>query len=443
MFDTLSEKFSNIFKGFSRNKKLTQDNISDAVRQVRLALLDADVNYGVTKTLIQNIKEKSLGEKLLDTLRPDQQFIKIVHDELVKIMGEGESTLALASSPTKILICGLQGSGKTTFCAKLGLYLKKKTDKKHPLLVACDLQRPAAVLQLQMLGEKAGVSVFTLPGEKDPVKVAFQAISYAKEHGHNAIIFDTAGRLHIDDELMEQLENIKKKLQPEEVLFVANAALGQDAVRTAEQFNQRLGVTGSVLTMLDGDARGGAAISIHQVTQKPLKFESIGEQLSDIQLFNPQSMADRILGMGDTINLVKKAQEYISEKEAQDLEKKIKKASFTYGDYLKQMQVIKKMGSIKSLFKMIPGVGKSIDLDKTTSDFKGMEAIIYSMTLKERDGIDDLSLNRMKRIARGSGVALEKVMRMKKSFKKMKTLFKGSNKNQLDKMMGGLKRYGA
>ncbi len=336
------------------------------------------------------------------------------------------------------MVCGLQGSGKTTHCAKLANYLKKKGESKNPLLVACDLQRPAAVDQLKTLGEQTGVAVFLIPGEKDPVKVAKAALQKAKNEHHDVLIVDTAGRLHIDEELMLQLENVKKALQPQEILFVANATTGQDAVNIAAEFNKRIEVTGTILTMLDGNTRGGAAISIREVTGKPLKFEGVGEKLDDLQLFNPASMADRILGMGDTINLVKKAQEHIDEEEAKKLEKKIRSATFTYEDYLKQIQTVKKMGSLKSLLGMLPGMGALKAMEFDEKEFFKIEAIIQSMTAAERQEKDELVPSRRKRIASGSGTKIEDVNKLVKSFKQAKQFFKNMpNMKNLEKMMGG------
>lgn len=438
MLSSLAEKFQSVFSKLAGKSKLSEENISDAVREVRLALLEADVNYGVTKTLIQRVKEKAVGEAVIKSVAPGQQFIKIVHDELVALMGGEEASLALEGTPAVIMVCGLQGSGKTTFCAKLAKWLKKQGKAKKPLLAACDLQRPAAVEQLKTLGSQIGVEVFAEAGMADPVKVANAALKRAKEQGHDILIVDTAGRLHIDDELMGQLEKIRAAIKPQEVLFVANATTGQDAVNTAAEFDKRIAVTGTVLTMLDGSARGGAAISIKEVTGKPLKFEGIGEKLDDLQLFHPASMADRILGMGDTINLVKKAQEHFDEEEAQKLEKKMRNATFTYEDYLKQIQAVKKMGSLKSLLGMLPGMGKLAQLPIDDKEFHKVEAIILSMTHEERREEEELIPGRRKRLARGSGTTIEDVNKLVKSFKQSKQFFKNlPNMKQLEKLMGG------
>ena len=357
MLGILTDKMRGMVSKLVGQKKLTEANISEAVSEVRLALLEADVSYSVAKQLVKSIKEKALGDVVIKSVSPGQQFIKVVHDELVSLMGSTEGAIDLKNSPTVIMMCGLQGSGKTTHTAKIARYLKKKNLVKNPLLAACDLQRPAAVQQLTLLGEQIGVPVFSIIGEADPIKVAKKALEKAIADKHDLLIIDTAGRLHIDDELMLQLEKIKQAVNPDEILFVANATTGQDAVIVAAEFNKRVPITGSILTMLDGNTRAGAAISIREVTGKPLKFEGVGEKVDDLQLFNPTSMADRILGMGDTINLVKKAQEHIDEDEAKKLEQKLRTATFSYNDYLSQIQMVKKMGSLKGLLGMLPGMG--------------------------------------------------------------------------------------
>jgi signal recognition particle subunit SRP54 len=438
MLGALTNKLQETFSKLRGAKRLTEDNISEAVNEVRLALLEADVNYGVTKTLVKRLKDKAVGEELIKSVSPGQQFIKIVHDELVALMGSKEEELHLEGKPAVIMLCGLQGSGKTTHCAKLARYLKKKGFAKNPLLAACDLQRPAAIEQLRVLGQQIDVPVFTIDGEKDPIRVAKEALKAAKEGQHDLLIVDTAGRLHIDEELMSQLQKVRDLLNPSEVLFVANATTGQDAVNVAAEFNKRISVTGTILTMLDGNTRGGAAISIREVTGKPLKFEGVGEKVDDIQLFNPNSMADRILGMGDTINLVKKAQEHFNEDEAQKLEQKIRSATFTYEDYLKQLQTVKKMGSIKSLLKMLPGMGQLPQMDFDEKEFFKVEAIILSMTGDERAEKCELVNSRRKRIAQGSGTGIEDINKLVKSFKQAKQFFKNMpNMKQLEKMMGG------
>jgi signal recognition particle subunit SRP54 len=436
MFESLTEQLQSVFGKLGRQKKLTDENISDAVREVRLALLDADVNYGVTKKFVKRVKEAALGEKVIKSVQPGQQFIKVVHDELVQLMGNDETQLALKHKPSVLMLCGLQGSGKTTHCVKLAKHLKKQG--KKVLIAACDLQRPAAIQQLRTLGEQANTAIFSSEVEKKPLKVAKLALKEAKAEKYDVLIVDTAGRLHVDTELMDELSELKKALNPEDIIFVANATTGQDAVNTAKEFHERMNISGTILTMLDGNTRGGAAISIVEVTQRPLLFEGIGEKLDDLQAFNPKSMADRILGMGDTINLVKKAQEFVDEDEAKKLEKKLRKASFTFDDYLKQMATMKKMGSMKSLLKMIPGVSKLPQLDEADKHFSVVEAIILSMTQKERLGEDELSVSRKKRIAKGSGTSMEEVNKLIKAFKQMKQFFKKMpNMKRLEQMMGG------
>ncbi len=438
MFGALSESFEGIFSRLRGTRKLSEDNVSEAVREVRMALLEADVHYSVAKGFVKRVKEKALGDEVLKSVKPGEQFVKLVHDELVSLMGGGESDLQLSGKPAVIMMCGLQGSGKTTHSAKLARYLKKEGKAQNPLLAACDLQRPAAIEQLKTLGGQIEVPVFTLPGEQDPVKVTREALAEAKRNGNDLLILDTAGRLAIDEELMQQLEKIQQIAQPSEILFVANATTGQDAVNSAKAFDERVSITGSILTMLDGNTRGGAAISIREVTGKPLKFEGVGEKVEDLQLFNPSSMADRILGMGDTINLVKKAQEHFKEEDAKKLEEKLRKASFTYDDYLTQMQTMKKMGPLKGLLQMIPGMNKLPDMEAPEKEMKKVEAIILSMTPLERKEEVDLVPSRRRRIAGGSGTDLQDVNKLVKSFKQMKQFMKKMpNMKQMEKMMGG------
>jgi len=424
MFGGLTEKLQNLFSGLSGKKTISEENIGDAVRQVRLALLDADVNYTVVSGFVARVKEKAIGDAVLKSVTPGQQFIKIVHDELVALMGSDEAPLDLKGKISVVMVCGLQGSGKTTSCAKLAAFIGKTEKHKKILLAACDLQRPAAVEQLKKLGASISVNVFSLEGEKNPLKVAKGAYEMAQKESYDVLIVDTAGRLHLDEELMKELEEMKAFLSPREILFVASAATGQDAVRVAAEFDKRVQITGTLLTMLDGTSRAGAAISIREVTRKPLKFEGVGERIEDLQLFNPRSMADRILGMGDVINLVKKAKEHIDEKESEELEKKIRKATFTYEDYLKQMGMVKKMGSFKSLLKMMPGFGQLGDIDFSDKEFGKMESIILSMTPRERQEKDELEFSRRRRIAKGSGVEVDDVNRLVKGFKRVKQLFK-------------------
>jgi signal recognition particle subunit SRP54 len=443
MFSTLSDKFHNLFAGLSRSKKLTEENISEAIREVRLALLEADVNYSVATTLVKKIKEGSIGKKVTESVTPHQQFIKIVHEELISLMGQEEAPLQLEGKPSVIMLCGLQGSGKTTHCAKLAYHLKKKNHNKV-LLVACDLQRPAAVDQLHKLGRDVGVDVFSIPGEKKAVHVAKKGCEKGRAEKYDIVILDTAGRLHIDDELMHELETLREISSPSEILFVASATMGQDAVKVAAEFDRRLQITGSILTMLDGDARAGSAISIREVTGKPLKFEGIGEKIHDLQVFNPKSMADRILGMGDVVNLVRKVEENISEEESKVLEKKMREASFTYQDYLKQMGMMKKMGSFSSVLGMVPGFSsmmKGQDLSQAEKEFGKGEAMVQSMTRKEREGLDKLSRDRRRRIAKGSGTQECDVDRFIKGFEQMRELFKGlSDKKKSSEMFQAMKQ---
>lgn len=431
MFGALTEKFQELFSKLSSKKTLTEESLTSAVREVRLALLDADVNYGIASQFVKKVKEQALGIDLIKSVSPREQFISIIHGELVELMGKEEPSLYLEGYPSVFLMCGLQGSGKTTQSAKLASYLSKKYHKKI-LLVACDLQRPAAALQLKKLAEQIHIEVFMIEGEIDPVFVGKEALKKAKNEGFEVVIIDTAGRLHIDDELMKQLEKLKRVTEPHEVLFVANATTGQDAVKTAEQFDKRMGITGTILTMLDGNARAGAAISIREITGKPLKFEGIGEKISDFQPFNAHSMADRILGMGDVINLVRKAQEHSDEEDNKIMEEKLIKASFTYDDYLKQIGKIKKMGSIKNLLKMIPGFSDMNAIEFSDEEFMKLEAMILSMTKEERLGLDDLLPSRRRRIAMGSGTTIDDVNRMVKGFKRLKQMMKQMPKMKKD-----------
>jgi signal recognition particle subunit SRP54 len=421
MLGSLTEKFQKLFSSLGAKKVLTEENIADAVRDVRLALLDADVNFTVANNLVKRVQEKAVGESLIKSVSPQQQFTKIVHDALIELMGTAETPLNLGGAPAVILLCGLQGSGKTTHAAKLAHFLK---GKKKTLLAACDLQRPAAVEQLKTLGKQADVAVYAVDGEKNPLAVARGALDKAKREGFDVLIVDTAGRLHIDEPLMKELQQIKDAVQPHEILFVANGTTGQDAVKTAAEFDKQLQITGTILTMLDSTGRAGAAISIREVTQKPLKFEGVGEKLTDLQLFNPRSMADRILGMGDVINLVRKAEQHVDEKQSKELEQKIRKSAFTYDDYLSQMGMMKKMGSMKSLLKMLPGMPDMGESDISDDEFKKLEAMILSMTPAERQERAELFPPRRRRIAKGSGTTIDDVNRMVKGFKKLKQFVK-------------------
>jgi signal recognition particle subunit SRP54 len=423
MFGAFTEKFQKFFSSLAGQKTLSEEAIADAVKEVRLALLEADVNYSIVSDFIKRVKEKSLGAVAVKKVLPGQQFIAQVHEELVSLMGGEEAPLRIEGSLAVVLLAGLQGSGKTTTCVKLAHFIQKH-HKKKVLMAACDLQRPAAVEQLKKLGAEAGVDVYTLPGTPDPLKVATAAKQEAIVGKYQVLLVDTAGRLHVDEELMAQLEQLKACLEPKEILFVANGTSGQDAVKTAAAFNQRIEITGTILTMLDSNARGGAAISIREVTGKPLKFEGIGEKIADFQVFHPRSMADRILGMGDVINLVKRAQENFDEEQEKELEKKFKQASFTYEDYLKQMGRVRKMGSLKSLLKMMPGFGSMGDFEMSDQEFRKMESVIFSMTPEERQEKVELEHLRRKRLSKGSGVPLDDVNRLVKGFKKVKQLFK-------------------
>jgi len=428
MFEALTDKLKKVFSHFSKNKVLTEASLTDAMRQVRMALLDADVNYSVASTFIQRVKEKAIGQELIKSVKPAQQFVKIVHDELVSLMGGEEALLNYRGNPSVFFLVGLQGSGKTTSSVKLASFLQKK-EKKKVLLAACDLQRPAAMDQLAVLASQAGVEAFVQKEEKSPLQVAKLAEKKARQEGFDVLIVDTAGRLHIEDSLMQELQAMKKELDPSEIFFVASAQQGQDVLRSAEAFDQKVGITGSILTMLDGDARAGAAISIREVTKKPLKFEGTGERMNDFQLFHPKSMADRILGMGDIINLVRKAEEVVDEKEKEKLEKKLKKGSFSFEDYIQQMKKIKSMGSLSGLLKMIPGASDMVkDFSLPEEELKKNEAMIFSMTPEERQGRVELSFSRRKRIALGSGVKKERVDKMIKGFDQAKKMMKKFSK---------------
>lgn len=431
MFGTLTEKFRTLASRLIGKKELTADNIAEAVREIQLAFVDADVNFTVATKLLKRIQDKAVGQEVLKAVSPGEQFIQVVHDELVALMGKEEEPLNLSISPTVIMLCGLQGSGKTTTTAKLAHFLQKKPHYKKVLVAACDLQRPAAIEQLQTLSSASGVSCFSIAGEKDPVAVATGALRKAKEEKFDVLIVDTAGRLHVDAELMDELHRMKDVLQPHEILFVASAHTGQDAATVAQAFNQQMTVTGTVLTMLDGTSRAGAALSIREVTQKPLKFEGIGEKITDLQPFHPQSMADRILGMGDIVNLVRKAKAEFDEAQSQELEKKLLKAAFTYEDYVQQLAAVKRMGPLKGLLQMIPGAASLPNLENSEGEFKKIEAIIGSMTLDEKREKVELVPSRRWRLAKGSGTSVDDVNRLIKGFKRMKDFFKNLPKRAL------------
>ena len=439
MFDNLSERLERSFKILKGEGKITEINVAETLKDVRRALLDADVNYKVAKNFTDTVKEKALGQNVLTAVKPSQLMVKIVHDELTQLMGGETAELKLEGKPAVILMSGLQGSGKTTFTGKLARMLKTKKNRK-PLLVACDVYRPAAIEQLKVLGEQVGVPVYSEPDSKDPVQIALNAIKEAKVRSNDLVIVDTAGRLAIDELMMNEIEAIKKAINPDETLFVVDSMTGQDAVNTAREFNERLDFDGVVLTKLDGDTRGGAALSIRTVVNKPIKFVGTGEKLEAIDQFHPSRMADRILGMGDIVSLVERAQEQYDEEEAKRLQKKIQKNQFDFNDFLGQIQQIKKMGNLKDLAAMIPGVGKAIkDIDIDDNAFKSIEAIIYSMTPEERRRPEILNGSRRTRIAKGSGTNLQEVNRLLKQFdqtRKMMKMVTGSNMAKMGKLAG-------
>ena len=436
MFDNLQDKLDRAFKVLKGQGKITEINVAETMKEVRKALLDADVNYKVAKTFTDNVKEKALGQNVLTAVSPGQLLIKITHDELASLMGGTREDIYLGGNPTVILMSGLQGSGKTTFTGKLANYLKTKKGKK-PLLVAGDVYRPAAIDQLHVLGEQIGVEVFSNREEKNPVKIAEAAIRQAKENGNSVVLIDTAGRLAIDEQMMNEIADLKKAVKPNEILFVVDAMTGQDAVNTAKAFNDRLDFDGVVLTKLDGDTRGGAALSIKSVVNKPIKFIGTGEKMEALDVFYPERMADRILGMGDVVTLVERAQEQFNEEEARKLNKKIATNKFDFNDFLSQLHQIKKMGNIKDLVGMIPGMGKAIkDMDIDDSAFKGIEAIISSMTPAERSKPELINGSRRQRIAKGSGQGIQEVNKLLKQFEDTRKMMRMmSDKNAMSKMM--------
>ena len=443
MFENLSDRLERSFKILKGEGKITEINVAETLKDVRRALLDADVNYKVAKGFTDAVKQKALGMNVLTAVKPGQLMVKIVHDELAQLMGGEEVPLRLDGHPSIILMSGLQGSGKTTFSGKLANLLKKKRNK-NPLLVACDVYRPAAVEQLKVVGEQVGVEVYAEPGSTDVVEIAKHAIQQAKAKGNDVVIVDTAGRLAVDEEMMTEISNLKNAVQPHETLFVVDAMTGQDAVNTAKEFNDRLDFDGVVLTKLEGDTRGGAALSIRTVVAKPIKFIGTGEKMEAIDVFHPERMADRILGMGDVVSLVERAQEQFDEEEARRLQKKILKNKFDFNDFLNQIQQIKKMGNLKDLAGMIPGVGKAIkDVDIDDNAFKGIEAIIQSMTPKERMNPEVLNTSRRQRIAKGSGTNIQEVNRLIKQFdqtRKMMKMVTGNGMANMMRQMKGMQR---
>lgn len=443
MFKNLSDRLERSFKILKGEGRITEINVAETLKDVRRALLDADVNYKVAKTFTDTVKQKALGQNVINALKPKELMVKIVHDELTALMGGVETPLNLSGNPAIILMSGLQGAGKTTFAGKLAKKLKS-TKGKRPLLVGADVYRPAAREQLRVLAQSIDVPVFTDEESKDPVKIALDAIAEAKSKHYDLVIVDTAGRLAVDEQMMDEIERIKNAINPQETLFVVDSMTGQDAVNTAKTFNDRLDFDGVVLTKLDGDTRGGAALSIRSVVDKPIKYVGTGEKLEDIQEFNPEGMASRILGMGDIVELAKRAQEVFDQKEAERLQEKIRKNKFDFDDFLNQIQQIKKMGNIKDLAAMIPGVGKAIkDVDIDNDAFKGIEAIIYSMTPYERHNPDIIKGTRRQRIAKGSGTSLQEVNKLLKQFEDTRKMMKmaTSMKNPM-KMMRQMKQGG-
>lgn len=439
MFENLSERLERSFKNLKGEGRITEINVAETLKDVRRALLDADVNYNVAKKFTDTVKETALGRNVLTAVRPSEMMVKIVHDELARLMGGEAEELRLQGSPAVVLMSGLQGSGKTTFSGKLAKLLKTQRHK-NPLLVACDVYRPAAIDQLKVLGEQLNIPVYAEVDNKKPVQIAERGVAYAREHGHDVVIVDTAGRLAVDEEMMQEIAAIKAAINPDEVLFVVDSMTGQDAVNTAKEFNDRLDFDGVVLTKLDGDTRGGAALSIRTVVTKPIKFVGTGEGMDALDVFHPERMADRILGMGDIVSLVERAQQQYDEQEARRLEQRIAKDQFDFNDFLKQIHQIKKMGNIRDLVSMIPGVGKAIkDIDIDDDAFKGIEAIIYSMTPEERAHPSLLNGQRRKRIAKGSGTTVQDVNKLITQFDQARKMMKtvqamGSNPKQMARM---------
>ena len=436
MFESLSERLERSFKILKGEGRITEINVAETLKDVRKALLDADVNFKIAKTFTETVKEKAMGQNVLTSLKPNQLMVKIVHDELAELMGGVSVDLNLKGSPTVILMSGLQGSGKTTFSGKLAHYLKTKKSK-NPLLVACDVYRPAAIEQLKVLGGQLEIPVYADLESKSPVAIAEAAIKYAKLHGNDVVIVDTAGRLAVDEMMMNEIAAVKKAIQPHEILFVVDAMTGQDAVNTAKEFNDRLDFDGVILTKLDGDTRGGAALSIRSVVNKPIKFVGTGEKMDALDVFHPDRMADRILGMGDIVSLVERAQEQYDEEEARRIQKRIAKNQFDFNDFISQIQQIKKMGNIKELASMIPGMGKALkDVEIDNDAFKGIEAIIHSMTPTERSNPNLLNGSRKQRIASGSGTTIVEVNRLLKQFEQTSKMMKMATVSQGKLKMG-------
>ncbi len=439
MFDSLSDKLDKALHVLKGHGQITEVNVAETLKEVRRALVDADVNFKIAKNFTTTVKEKAIGQDVLKSLKPNQLMVKIVKDELTELMGGDSAGIDLSGKPSVILMSGLQGSGKTTFSGKLANFLKNKKTKK-PLLVACDVYRPAAIDQLHVVGEQIGVEVFSNKEEKNPVSIAQSAIAHAKANGHNVVIIDTAGRLAVDEKMMNEISDIHQAIQPNETLFVVDAMTGQDAVNTAKAFNDRLDFDGVILTKLDGDTRGGAAISIKSVVNKPIKFIGTGEKMDAIDVFHPSRMADRILGMGDVVSLVERAQEQYDEEEARKIQKKIAKNKFGFDDFLKQIQQVKKMGSMKDLMGMIPGAGKMMKgMDIDDDAFKHIEAIIHSMTPKERENPKIINASRKRRIGKGSGTSVQEVNQLLKQFTQMSKMMKMMQGGGGKKMMQMMK----
>lgn len=439
-FESLTEKLSNAFKKLRSKGKLTESDVKEAMREVRLALLEADVNFKVAKDFTNRVTEKAIGAEILESLTPGQQVVKLVNDELVELMGGAAARIAVPNRPPCIImLCGLQGSGKTTHAGKLAYMMRK--EGRHPLLVACDVYRPAAIEQLKVVGDKAGVEVFEM-GQINPVKITREALKYAKDHGNDTVIIDTAGRLHIDEALMNELKEIKAEIKPHEIMLVVDAMTGQDAVNVAKSFNEALGIDGVILTKLDGDTRGGAALSVRAVTGKPIKFVGTGEKQEDLEQFHPSRMASRILGMGDVLSLIEKAEQNIDEKNALELQQKLKTSTFDFNDLLAQFQQMRKMGPLKNLIGMIPGMSQQLgDVEIDDRMIDRIEAIIYSMTPREREKPDLLNASRKRRIAAGSGMKVEDVNRLVKQIEMMQKMFKqvgGKGGRGLRNMMRGM-----